>query len=282
MRYDPPMPAFDHHFMPLHPSLEGDSYLYLQSQGLINFQTNSGHALAVRFLCLDEQVRVIAVTIPEAAAGHSDQSKWMKQIMENAISALRLSVDPEASPLFTPNGFVNLMYQADEPEPRYQVAIAFPRNPEYRLNINNVLGVFGAISNRTLAPIAALLAEGQVPNLPPHYRVLSLIRAIELLYPEEHGRSAALDQFEHHFAPLGISDHPFRKALPQLRTRCAHGRSRGRTNPEPFIGIGYNEPHLLPLMALLQSVIAHGLHALHGLELGGVQHKIDQPVHNRD
>jgi hypothetical protein len=269
------MAAFEHHFMPLYPPLETGSYLKLQSQGLINFETGSGHTLFVRFLCLDEQVRVIAVTVPEPAARHQDLPKWMKQIVEGALSAIRLSVDREAAPLFTGDGFINLMYQSDDPEPRFQFEIAFPRNPEYSLNINHVLGVFGAICNRTLAPIAALLAEGQVPTIPPHYRVLSLIRAIELLYSDERELSGALDHFQYHFTKLAISDQPFRNALPQLRTRCAHGRSRGRTNPEPFVGIGYNERHLMPLLGLLQSVIARGLRTLHGLEMGETQNRIE-------
>jgi hypothetical protein len=268
------MPAFDHHFMPLYPPLEEGAHLQLQSQGLINYKTKSGDTLLVRFLCLDEQVRVIAVTIPRAAAGHRDQPKWMKQIMENAISALRLSGDPEAQPLFTGEGFINLMFQSDEPEPRYEVAIAFQRNPEYVLDIANVIGVFGAISNRHLSAVAALLAEGQVPSFPPHYRALSLIRAIELLYPDEAERGAALDRFQQHFASLNIGNQPFRNALPQLRTRCAHSRSRGRANPEPFVGIGYNETQLPSLVRLLQSVVAHGVQVTHGINFGGVQHII--------
>lgn len=268
------MPAFDHHLMPLHPPLEGDSYLRLQSQGSIDFRTNSGHDLRVRFLCLDEQVRAIAVTVPEIASGHKHQSKWMKQIMETAISALRLSVDPEAAPIVAGDGFINLMYQSEEPEPRYQVAIAHVRNPEYRLDISRVLGVFGVINNRALASILALLTEGQVPTIPPHYRMLSLIRALELLYPVKEDLRIALGRFDQHFAELGISTYPLASALPQLRTRCAHGRSRARQNQEPFVGIAYDEPHLLPMLTLLRSIVAHGLHELHGIELGGVQHGI--------
>ncbi len=269
------MPAFDHHFMPLYPPLEDGAHSQLEAQGLINYKTKSGDTLFVRFLCLDEQVRVIAVTIPRAAAGHRDQPKWMKQIMENAISALRLSGDPEAQPLFTGHGFINLVFQSDEPEPRYEVAIAFQRNPEYALDIANVVTVFGAISNRRLSAIAALLGEGQVPSFPPHYRALSLIRAIELLYPNEAERGTALDRFQHHFASLNISTCPFRSALPQLRTRCAHGRSRGRANPEPFVGIGYNETQLPSLIGLLQSVVAHGVQIEYELKFGGVQHMIE-------
>jgi len=66
------MPAFEHHFMPLQPMLEDEQYLNLQSRGLIDYETKSGHELKVRFLCLDEQVRVIAVTVPEEARTHSD------------------------------------------------------------------------------------------------------------------------------------------------------------------------------------------------------------------
>ena len=195
--------------------------------------------------------------------------------MESAISALRLSVDPEAAPLVAGNGFVNLMYQSDEQEPRFEVIIGFPRNPDYRLNIDRVLGVFEAISNRALGSISALLAEGQVSTIPPQYRVLSLIRAVELLYPNERDRTVALSRFNAHFAELGISPQPLANALPQLRTRCAHGRSRGRQNPEPFVGVGYNEPHLPSLLTLLQSIVAHGIRELHGLEFGGVQHRLE-------
>lgn len=266
------MPAFDHHFVPLYPPLEGDSYLELQAQGLINFQTRSGHELLVRYLCQDEQVRVIAVAVPEAAASHKDLSKWMKQIVENSISAIRLSGDPGAVPVLHDDGFITLMYQSDDQVPQYRYPIEFTRNSDYQLSISNVLGVFCAIGSKAVSPIAALLAEGQVPTIPPHYRALSLIRAIELLYPEQRDRDEALDKFDGHFGELQIDKHSFRKALPQLRTRCAHGTSRGRINPEPFIGVGYNEPQLLSLVTLLRSVVAHGLQTLHGLEFGGMQY----------
>ena len=267
------MPAFDHHFMPLHPTVEGDDYKALESKGLITFATQAGYELTVRFLCLREQVRIIAVTVPRAAASHKDLHKWMKQIMETAISALRLSVEPEANPVYTASGFISLMYQSDDPEPKYQVRFGTTVNPDYRLSIEHVVGVFGAISTKALAPIAALFAEAQMPSLPIHYRVLSLVRAIELLYEDERQRAAVLDAFEPHFAKLNISDQPFRSALPQIRTRCAHGRSRGRTNPRPFVGIGYNETELRPLFDLLRSVVAHALSNVHKLTLAGVEHQ---------
>ena len=266
------MPAYEHHFLPLHPPLDGDSYARLESQGLIEFQTKSGHTLHIRFLCLEEQVRVIAISLPENAAAHADKSIWMKQIIDCVIAAIRLSVDREASPIAMPQGFLNMMYFSDDPEPRYRMVIDPVLNPDYRLDIRKVLGVFGVIHHRQLAPISALLAESQLPSLPPHYQILSLVRALELLYPDEADRGAALDRFEAPFAALHIGRGRFRNALPEIRTRCAHGRSRGRTNPEPFVGIGYNEANLFGLARLLRSIVADGLQTLHGIQFGGQQH----------
>jgi hypothetical protein len=47
------MPAYEHHFTPLYPPLEGEEYKRLENRGLINFHTNSPHELRLRFLCLD-------------------------------------------------------------------------------------------------------------------------------------------------------------------------------------------------------------------------------------
>lgn len=186
--------------------------------------------------------------------------------MENAITALRLTVDQEASPLFMGDGFINLMYESVDAEPSYPAEISFQRNPAYRLDKDCIVKAYDVVNrDRQLALVAALLAEGQVPSIPPHYRVLSLIRAVELLYPEKLERSAALSAYEQEFAGLGISHQQFKNAIPQLRTRCAHGRSRGRSNPEPFVGIGYNEPSLTPLLRLLRRVVTNGLKERYGV-----------------
>lgn len=268
------MLAFDHHLLPLHPMLEGDDHRALESKGLITYATKSGYELKVRFLCHNEQVRIVAVTIPRAAADHEDVSKWMKQIMENAISALRLSVDPEASPICLATGFINLMYQSDDPEPNCPARFEAQFNPNYHLSIEHVIAVFSTISTKALAPIAGLLAEAQVPSFPVHYRVLSLVRAIELLYEDKQQQAAALDAFQPHFAALNISDRQFRSALPEIRARCAHGRSSERVEPQPFVGIGYNEPELRSLYELLRSVVAHAIQTMHNLALGGIEHRL--------
>ena len=73
------MAAYDHHFMPLDPPpATAEEWDALVTLATINFHTaDSGYVLIVRFLGTDSGVSVIAVTIPEIAAGHADQDKWM-------------------------------------------------------------------------------------------------------------------------------------------------------------------------------------------------------------
>lgn len=269
------MPAYEHHFTPLSPPTTQEENGLLSTLGMLNFETQSGHILVLRYLGFAEQIRVIAVTATEDAVRHERFAKWMKQIVETALTAIRLSVDPMAEPFYHGDAFVNMMYQSDDPEPGYPAVITETTNEHFRLSIGQTLGVFQAIATSELAPIAALLAEGQMPTIPPHYRVLSLVRAIELLYENGRERSDALDEFQAQFAALGISQRPFRTALPEIRNRCAHGRGRGRNQPSPFTGIGYGEASLRALTLLLRSVVARGIQLRHGLQFRGAIYQPD-------
>lgn len=261
------MPDYAHHFVPLFPPLSAEELPTLETLGLIRMDTSAGFTLVCRLQGCAEQIRVIAVTEPRGADQHPDHSEWHKQLVENAITAIRLSVDSEAHPIYTADGFITCWCEDDNAEPTYSLALMFDHNPDYRLNVRNVIGVYGEISNREAAPIAALVAESQFAPIPPHYRVLSAIRAIELLHQDEHARNAVLDTYEDGFRALNISTSPFRAAFYQLRTRCAHGRSRGRVNPEPFVGIGYNEPALVPLLNLLKTIVVDGLRERFGMAI---------------
>ncbi len=255
--------AYEHHFTPLHPLTEEERGA-LQVMATINFDTRADHKLMVRLLGTSSSIDVIAVTIPTVARDAPERLKWMTQIVETAITALRLSGDPETQPLFVEEGFFNCMYESDDPEPTCPITFQYHRHPEYKVNVGSILGIWGAIANKRVNSIAALLAEAQVPSLPPHYAVLSLIRAIELLWPDAGLRTAALDSRQEEFAALGISTRLFRNALPEIRSRCAHGQGRGEA--APYFGIGYNNTNLRPLKRLLGSIVVAGLKELHGVE----------------
>lgn len=253
------MAAFDHHFMPLSPPPRTEEECKnLTPLGTINADTKIGHILTVRFLGTQRGISVIAVTIPESVANHEDQNRWMRQIMETSLTAIRLTYDPSAEPVYSGHGFASLLRQSDDPEPEYAVTISYVNNSDWSIDINNVIGSYQQIHESLRSPVATLLAEGQIPSMPPHYRVLSLIRAAELLWPDERIFNSILDTRNAEFLALNLSKRHFRSALAEIRTRCAHGRSRGRSNPHPYFGIGYNE-QLGPLIKLLSSIIVQGL-----------------------
>lgn len=263
------MPAFEHHYIPLHPAPatkeECDELAIL---GTLNYDTKAEVTLVVRLLGTEAKgIRVIAIALPEAGVGHETLAKWFKQIVETALASIRLTYDQDAQPEYTTNGFMNLMTQTDDPEPEYGFPIQITHNADWRLNINNVMGVFGDIHGKGKADIAALLAESLVSSLPPHYAVLSLVRAIELLWPVEADLHAILNAREAEFAALEISQRPFRNALPELRNKCAHAHGRGRGEPEPWVGLGYNNPVVRPLKLLLTSIVARGLRDIYSVAI---------------
>lgn len=270
------MPAFEHVIMPLSPPPVEEERVKLKPKGQFNYETRTGFILAVRFLCLDEKVRAVAVTLTKEAAQHGDKHRWLSRIMENAMTAIRLSADPEADLIHTGRGSISLLYQSDEPEPEFGVEITHTRNPDYRLDINRIVSTFGTVANPEMAPITALLAEGQMPSIPIHYRVLSLVRAFEKLYESKSEQYAVLDRFEDHFSSLNIGKRAFKNSLHDIRSRCAHGKGRG--DEEPFVGIGYAEPTLHALLGLLQSIVALGLHEKYDMEFHNVRYIPGQPA----
>lgn len=257
------MPTYNHHFTPLYPPVPQEELENLMTLGSMEFQTVSGLSLPIRLLGRPHRIDVLAVTVP-AEADIGDVSRWLEQIVECAISAMRLGYDPGTMPIYGGDGFVNMMAPTDDEEPSYQVAIAHPENRDYRVDAPAVLQAMAAISNPKVAPIAALLAEGQFAPIPPHYRVLSLFRAIEVLFPDQQVRSARLDTYQTDFAALSISTRPFRNALPEIRTRCAHG-APGR-DAKPYAGVGYNQQPLIKLCLLLRRIVGDGLREMHGIE----------------
>lgn len=229
------------------------------------YDTLAGGTLVVRFMGTPSAgVQAMAVTLPEAVKNHADRDKWFRQIMETSVASIRLSYNQNAQPFFMGHGFLNVMCESDDPEPIYPLVVQPTANLDWRLNENHVLGVFGAIHGKVKNDVAALLAEAQVHSLPPHYAVLSLMRAIELLWPEDQDQNAIFDGRETEFAAIGISEQLFRNAMPRIRNRCAHGRGRGKE--EPFVGLGYNTP-LYPLKKLLVSIVSRGLRDKFGIEM---------------
>jgi hypothetical protein len=251
-------PAFDHHYLPLdNAPTSKEECEELLILGSSEFRTKSGHVLIIRYLGPPTGVAVVTVTIPRAAGDHPSKSRWLQHIFETALTAIRLSYANDAEPLYTAKGFITMLTQTDNPEPEYAFPLQRRINADYRVDGANVARVFWEVYGPVKGAVASLLAEAQVPSLPPHYAVLSLTRAMELLWPADEDRYRELTMREADFAALKISDQPFKNALPRLRNRCAHGRGRGKD--DPFIGIGMNDHNLRALRNLLTGIVADGL-----------------------
>ena len=267
------MPKFDHHFLPLDPPPSSIAQLHALETvwSCTVHHPNADQPVCVRFLGNQGHIQVIAVTVPEAERENEHLQEWFKQIFETSIAALRLSVQPQAIPIYSPSGFITALVQTNDPEPTYRLVIDHVQDPEYRINGAHFGGVFEALFSKPFSSAAALFAESQLHQLPTHYRVLSLVRAVECLYPVQSERNDVLASFEAEFASLKISKRKFVSALHDIRSRCAHGVPNGKTPPKPFVGIGYNNGQLHALAGLLTSVVVSGFQILHGLRVEGAR-----------
>lgn len=105
--------------------------------------------------------------------------------------------------------------------------------PDFSVNHNvpdiELLQEVFNISDPKYRGVVNLIAEAQFPSLPDHYKVLSLVRALELMTPKGQQLGDILDKYQDQYIKIGISNGKFRSALPQIRNRCAHGLSNKST-----------------------------------------------------
>lgn len=253
---------FEHHFIPLHPAprdkTECDSLIQM---GSITWRTKAGYSLSVRLLGPGDRISVIAICIPEEAAEHQNKPKWLREIVELLVASIRLNHDPEAHLVHIPSRCFTVTINSENNEIPYATGLSLITNRDIPIDISRVLSTTRAFNTKVGQSVAALLAESNIPSMPPHYSILSLVRAAELLWPDEADFNAALDVRDADFAKLGLSKRTFRKALPEIRNRCTHGRGRGRHDTEPLAGVGFMSP-LAPLVDLLTEIVTEGVREL--------------------
>lgn len=259
------MTKYIHHFLPLCPPVSAEDLEDVRCLQEVLFKTQTGHTLVIRLLGRPHTIDVIAVTVPDSAPMDQHEN-WIKQIGNHMIATLRVTYDATTDVVRHGDGFINLCMVTDDPQPTFKVAIKSQLNESHVVNVRNVAAVFCETMNAATAPILSLLAEAQTPAIPTHYKILSLIRALEILFPTERERFEWLDRYEDDFAAIGISHRRFRNALLDLRTKCAHGVSR--CDGGPFVGQAYVDlKHMQVLLMLLRTVVVDRVRERHGLTL---------------
>jgi hypothetical protein len=230
----------------------------------------NGLRMLVHLLGRLHTIDAIAVTIPSAVP-EEPRVRFLHTIFDHMISALRLSYDP-ACELIRFDDFVQLgvCYEDDNAIPSLNVHIDLSISAEFRVQTDPIKDLFLRTYSPALRDIIALFAEGSSPHIPPQYRLLSLIRALELLEPDVRQRENHLDRFETEFAQTKFSTRLFRNAIPELRNRCAHGLSRGSPNPIVGLGLAHQE-QLNPVVAIIRTIVAQLLDEKHQIQLNRIE-----------
>lgn len=247
------MPSFFHHLVPLDPPPQEQDRLQICCLQQIPFHTKSGHTLQVGLLGRPHTVDAIAVSFPNDTP-KEPRSGWIEKITNHMIATLRITCDQHADVIRNGDGFLSFCYEGESSKPEYHLLISSFIRLEHRINVSNIMGTFSETLTHERASIISLLAEAQFPPLPAHYKVLSLIRCLELLAPDEKVRYTWLSGYNLDFELLGISERKLPNALHELRTRCAHGQSRG--GAAPFVSPAFSEQaNMSKLVHLLRTIV---------------------------
>lgn len=249
------MKRFQHHHIFL-SSLFGGEEQPEEAQEVLRVGLSSDGVgeVTVRFVSSANRMRKIIVTISMPENAQSITADFLRRTVETSIAALRLNVDRGISPVFTTQGPLGITLETDNVLPNINFILGQPRSNQ-NINADKIMDTLSYLVGVRELNLTSFYLESQLPGMPLHYRVLSLIRAIEVMYDERPDMDAFLDKYQEAFAQLRISNKLFKNALHELRARCAHGKPNGKNPQQPFIGVGFWEPELAGLYKLLNSII---------------------------
>ena len=256
---------YEHHFLPLAPPIPADKINDLRPLQSIPFECKDGVALTIWLLGRKHTIDVIAISIPPEGIG-VDRSKVLHQGFEHMLATLRLCYDTSTDVIRNGDGFINLMNQTESPTPLYQFPITPTIDDNYVVDVENVARFFCQTATKAIAPLISLIGEGQFPQIPPHYRFLSLYRALEIVFAGDRKAIASrLNAESHQFAGSIRNGQTADGALAELRNRCAHGQSRGSFIP--LSGLLYEEKGIHQIVAVMRRIVADEMTKRYGLTM---------------
>jgi hypothetical protein len=250
---------FEHHLLPLASALLAEDLEKLTLLTAFQISAACGSHIIVRYFGSQNSVNLITASVIVAQISDSDLNSELERVMETSLAAIRLIADRDAMPIYFQDGFITVSHRSFEATPTLKLGIQTGVREDYVMQIENVCKAFAIFDSNELRVLASLIAESQVPTIPAHYRALSLVRAIELIYRDEIERKGALDNFEESFSSLKISNRKFKNALPEIRAKCAHGEGSTRTRSHSYRGICYNRLEIHSLIKILRGVVHTGL-----------------------
>ena len=256
---------YQHHFLPLSPPIPANETKNMKPLQSIPFECKDGVTLMIWLLGRKHTIDAIAISIPPDGVG-VDRSKALHQAFEHMLATLRLCYDTATDVVRNGDGFINLMNETDSPTPVYQFPITLTINESHVVDVGNVAKVFCQTGTKEISPLISLLGEGQFPPIPPHYRFLSLYRALEIIFAADRSEMASRFNAEaHQFVGLVRNGQTVDGALAELRNRCAHGKSRGSFIP--LSGLLYEEKGIHQIVTILRRIVADEMTKRYGLTM---------------
>lgn len=256
---------YEHHFLPLSPPVSGDRIANITPLQSIPFECKDGIVLTIWLLGRTHTIDAIAISIPPEGR-NVDRSKALHQGFEHMLATLRLCYDTATDVVRNGDNFINLMNRTDSATPCYQFPITPTIDENHIVDVGNVARVFCQTGVREIAPLISLLGEGQFPQTPPHYRFLSLYRALELMFGDDKKALASRFNMEaDKFVGLIRAGQKADGALAELRNRCAHGKSRGSF--APLSGLLYEEKGINQIVAIMRRIVADEMTLRYGLTM---------------
>ncbi|WP_155935113.1 hypothetical protein [Methylobacterium sp. 10] len=253
-----------HHYLPLNPIKQPEDYAAGTIISSIECNTDNGCKFSLKLQGSKNRIDVIIAT--GLYEEREKTSVFINHAIEHMLTVLKLDYSPDADVAWSDDGFMSMVARSDNENQLFDPFKTVNPPPINEFDLNNINMLFAETVDPKQADVLALLAESIVPNVPNHYKFLSLYRAMELLTPNIKLREAILDKYQEDFVTINTGAIPlFRKAIPAIRDRCAHGRldkklsrqpERGDKN-YPIVGIGYNHNvNLYALLTLFRRVVA--------------------------
>jgi hypothetical protein len=256
---------YEHHFLPLSPPIPADKARDMEPLQSIPFECKDGIVLTIWLLGRKHTIDVIAISVPPKGIG-VDRSRALHQAFDHILATLRLCYDQTADVIRIGDHFISLMNQTESSTPIYEFPITPTFNEDHVVDVGNVARVFCQTGTKEIAPLISLLGEGQFPQIPPHYRFLSLYRALEVIFGADNKALAArLNVESHQFVGLIRDGQSVGGAMAELRNRCAHGKSRG--DYIPLSGLLYEEKGIHQIVAIMRRVVADEVTKRYGLTM---------------
>lgn len=256
---------YEHHFLPLAPPIPADKTNDMEPLQSIPFRCKDGVVLMIWLLGRKHTIDAIAISIPPEGLG-VDRRKALHQAFEHMLATLRLCYDAATDVIRIGDDFFNLMSQTKSPTPVYQFPITLMIDEKHVVDVGNVARVFCQTGTNEIAPLISLLGEGQFPQIPPHYRLLSLYRALEVIFAGDKKAMASRFNAEaHQFVELIRTGQTVDGAMVELRNRCAHGKSRGLS--VPLSGLLYEEKGIHQIVASMRRIVADEMTKRYGLTM---------------